>query len=200
MNKSNPIQSNPTNHDLGSTTLKLKEYTAPSTPIQTGIPAEDRPSHPSSTYSITPTLSRQVRQEDTEAVGYIDDVSILAVGPDRTAQLQGLLEGLHPEGGGGKEARIPVRTSQVRACPFHPGPPGPTAARPPPATRHNPGIPVLPLSWRPDGYQALVGPPPREGRGSAATKRLSASLSPRIFHVGHGAGQPPARVPSYGRA
>ncbi|KAJ5472152.1 hypothetical protein N7539_008721 [Penicillium diatomitis] len=46
-----------------TTTLKLLEFTTPSTPIQTGIPQGS---------------------PDTEAVGYIDDVSTLVVGP--TAQ------------------------------------------------------------------------------------------------------------------
>ncbi|KAJ9137654.1 Endonuclease/exonuclease/phosphatase [Pleurostoma richardsiae] len=66
-----------------STTLKLQEYTAPSTPIQTGIP-QGSPVSPILYLFYNADLIEASKTEDTEAVGYIDDVSILAVGP--TAQ------------------------------------------------------------------------------------------------------------------
>ncbi|EDN04471.1 predicted protein [Histoplasma mississippiense (nom. inval.)] len=66
-----------------STTLKLQEYTAPSAPIQTGIP-QGSPISPILYLFYNADLIEVCKTEETEAVGYIDDVSILAVGP--TAQ------------------------------------------------------------------------------------------------------------------
>lgn len=63
-----------------STTLKLPEYTAPPTPIKTGIPQGSRVS-PILYLFYNADLIEQCKTEDTEAVGYIDDVSILAIGP-----------------------------------------------------------------------------------------------------------------------
>ncbi|KAM0664346.1 hypothetical protein ACQRIU_006929 [Beauveria bassiana] len=63
-----------------STTLKLQEYTAPSTPIKTGIPQGSRMS-PYLYLFYNADLVEDCQSENTEAVGYIDDVSILAVGP-----------------------------------------------------------------------------------------------------------------------
>ena len=60
-----------------STTLKLQEYTAP---IQTGIP-QGSPLSPILYLFYNADLIEACKTERTEAVGYIDDVSILAVGP-----------------------------------------------------------------------------------------------------------------------
>jgi hypothetical protein len=66
-----------------SSTLKLQEYTAPSTPIQAGIP-QGSPLLPILYLFYNTNLIEACKTEDTEAVGYIDDASILVVGP--TAQ------------------------------------------------------------------------------------------------------------------
>ena len=66
-----------------STTLKLQEYTAPSAPIQTGIP-QGSPLSPILYLFYNADLIEACKTTNTEAVGYIDDASILAVGP--TAQ------------------------------------------------------------------------------------------------------------------
>lgn len=63
-----------------STTLKLQEYTAPSAPIQIGIP-QGSPVSPILYLFYNADLIEACKTEDTEAVGYIDDVSILAIGP-----------------------------------------------------------------------------------------------------------------------
>jgi hypothetical protein len=63
-----------------STTLKLQEYTAPSAPIQTGIP-QGSPLSPILYLFYNADLIEACKTENTDAVGYIDDVSILAVGP-----------------------------------------------------------------------------------------------------------------------
>jgi len=62
-----------------STTLKLQEYTAPSTPIQIGIP-QGSPVSPVLYLFYNADLIEACRTEESEAVGYIDDVSILAIG------------------------------------------------------------------------------------------------------------------------
>lgn len=66
-----------------STTLKLQEYTAPSAPVQTGIP-QGSPISPILYLFYNADLIEACKTQETEAVGYVDDVSILAVGP--TAQ------------------------------------------------------------------------------------------------------------------
>jgi ribonuclease HI len=63
-----------------STTLKLQEYTAPLTPIQTGIP-QGSPLSPILYLFYNADLIEACNTENTEGVGYIDDVGILAVGP-----------------------------------------------------------------------------------------------------------------------
>lgn len=63
-----------------STVLKLREYTAPRTPIQTGIP-QGSPISPVLYLFYNADLIEACKTDDTEAVGYIDDASILAVGP-----------------------------------------------------------------------------------------------------------------------
>jgi ribonuclease HI len=63
-----------------STTLKLQEYTAPSVPIDTGEP-QGSPLSPILYLFYNADLIEDCRTENTEAVGYIDDASILAVGP-----------------------------------------------------------------------------------------------------------------------
>lgn len=63
-----------------STTIKLQEYTAPSAPIQTGIP-QGSPVSPILYLFYNADLLEACKTQDTEAVGYIDDASILAVGP-----------------------------------------------------------------------------------------------------------------------
>ena len=62
------------------TILKLQEYTAPSAPIQTGIP-QGSPLSPILYLFYNADLIEACQTNDTEAVGYIDDASILAVGP-----------------------------------------------------------------------------------------------------------------------
>jgi ribonuclease HI len=66
-----------------TSTLKLQEYTAPSAPLQTGIP-QGSPLSPILYLFYNADLIETCKTENTEAVGYIDDASILAVGP--TAQ------------------------------------------------------------------------------------------------------------------
>ena len=66
-----------------SSALKLQEYTAPSAPVQTGIP-QGSPLSPILYLFYNADLIEACKTENTEAVGYIDDVSVLAVGP--TAQ------------------------------------------------------------------------------------------------------------------
>jgi ribonuclease HI len=66
-----------------TSTLKLQEYTAPLAPIQTGIP-QGSPLSPILYLFYNADLIETCKTENTEAVGYIDDASILAVGP--TAQ------------------------------------------------------------------------------------------------------------------
>jgi hypothetical protein len=63
-----------------SCTLKLQEYTAPSVPIQTGIP-QGSPLPPILYLFYNADLIEACKTDNTEAVGYIDDASILAVGP-----------------------------------------------------------------------------------------------------------------------
>ena len=63
-----------------STTIKLKEYTAPSVTVQTGVPQGSSIS-PILYLFYNADLIEACKTEDTEVVGYIDDVSILAIGP-----------------------------------------------------------------------------------------------------------------------
>ncbi|OAQ57795.2 reverse transcriptase [Pochonia chlamydosporia 170] len=63
-----------------STTLKLQEYTAPSTPIETGT-AQGSPFSPILYLFFNADLIEACMTPETEAVGYIDDVSILTVSP-----------------------------------------------------------------------------------------------------------------------
>lgn len=62
-----------------STTLKLQEYTAPSAPIQTGIP-QGSPVSPILYLFYNTDLIEAYKTQETEGVGYIDDTSILATG------------------------------------------------------------------------------------------------------------------------
>lgn len=66
-----------------STTLKLPEYTAPSVRIETGIP-QGSPASPILYLFYNADLIEACQTPETESVGYIDDVSILAVGPSAT--------------------------------------------------------------------------------------------------------------------
>ncbi|OAQ57920.1 reverse transcriptase [Pochonia chlamydosporia 170] len=63
-----------------TTTLKLQEYTAASVPIETGIP-QGSPISPILYLFYNADLIEECKTPETESVGYIDDVSILAVGP-----------------------------------------------------------------------------------------------------------------------
>jgi ribonuclease HI len=63
-----------------TTTLKLQEYTAPSAPIQTGIP-QGSPLSLNLYLFYNADLIEACKTENTEAVGYVDDASILATGP-----------------------------------------------------------------------------------------------------------------------
>lgn len=63
-----------------STILRLQEYTAPSTPIETGIP-QGSPLSPILYLFYNADLIDVCQAEDSEAVGYIDDAATLAVGP-----------------------------------------------------------------------------------------------------------------------
>ena len=76
-----------------STTIKLQEYTAPSMPIQTGIP-QGSPYSPILYLFYNADLIEACKTPDTEAVGYIDDVSILAVGPTSSRNCK-TLKGIH---------------------------------------------------------------------------------------------------------
>jgi hypothetical protein len=71
----------------------LQEYTATSTPIQTGIP-QGSPVSPILYLFYNADLINACKTEDTEAVGYIDDVSILAVGPTAQRNYK-TLKGIH---------------------------------------------------------------------------------------------------------
>ncbi|KAF3399977.1 hypothetical protein F1880_008431 [Penicillium rolfsii] len=61
-------------------TLKLQEFTAPSVPIQTGIP-QGSPISLILYLFYNADLIEACKTEETEAVGYIDDVSTLPAGP-----------------------------------------------------------------------------------------------------------------------
>ena len=63
-----------------SSTLKLQEYTAPSAPVQTGIP-QGSPLSPILYLFYNADLIETCQNENTEAVGYIDDAAVLAVAP-----------------------------------------------------------------------------------------------------------------------
>ncbi|KAJ5666998.1 pol-like protein [Penicillium longicatenatum] len=63
-----------------TTTLRLQEFTAPSAPIQTGIP-QGSPVSPILYLFYNADLIEACKTQDTEAIGCIDDVSTLAVGP-----------------------------------------------------------------------------------------------------------------------
>jgi hypothetical protein len=63
-----------------STTLKLQEYTAPSALIQTGMPQES-PLSPILYLFYNADLIEAYKTKSTEAVGYVNDVSILAISP-----------------------------------------------------------------------------------------------------------------------
>ena len=76
-----------------STTLKLQEHTAPSVPIQTGIP-QGSPVSPILYLFYNADLIEQCKTHETEAVGYIDDVSILAVGPNAQSNCK-ILKSIH---------------------------------------------------------------------------------------------------------
>lgn len=76
-----------------STTLKLQEYTAPSVPIQTGI-LQGSPISPILYLFYNADLIEACKTQEMEAVGYIDDASIIAVG--LTAQRNyKTLKGIH---------------------------------------------------------------------------------------------------------
>ncbi|KAJ6436788.1 reverse transcriptase [Purpureocillium lavendulum] len=62
-----------------STTLKSQEYTATSVPVQTAIP-QGSPVSPMLYLFYNADLVAKCNTPETESVGYIDDVSILAVG------------------------------------------------------------------------------------------------------------------------
>ena len=63
-----------------STILKLQEYTAPSIPIETGIP-QGSPLSLILYLFYNADLIEACRTDNSEAVGYVDDASTLAVGP-----------------------------------------------------------------------------------------------------------------------
>ncbi|KFY28958.1 hypothetical protein V491_00241 [Pseudogymnoascus sp. VKM F-3775] len=65
---------------LGKALEALQEYTAPVASIKTGIPQGSRLS-PILYLFYNADLIEACKTEDTEAIGYIDDASILAVGP-----------------------------------------------------------------------------------------------------------------------
>jgi hypothetical protein len=75
------------------TILKLQEYTAPSTPIQTRIP-QGSPVSPILYLFYNADLLEACKTEQTEVVGYIDDVSILAIGPTSVRNCKNL-KGIH---------------------------------------------------------------------------------------------------------
>jgi ribonuclease HI len=63
-----------------STTLKLQEYTAPPTRIETGI-SQGSPLSPILYLFYNADLIEACKSDDTEAGGYIDDIGILVTGP-----------------------------------------------------------------------------------------------------------------------
>lgn len=75
------------------TTLKLQEYTAPSVPIETGIP-QGSPVSPMLYLFYNADLIEACKTPETESVGYIDDVSILAIGPSATRNCK-ILKAMH---------------------------------------------------------------------------------------------------------
>lgn len=76
-----------------STTLKLQEYTAPSAPIQTGIP-QGSPISPILYLFYNADLIEACKTQETEAVGYIDHASIIAVGSTAQRNCK-TLKGIH---------------------------------------------------------------------------------------------------------
>ncbi|KAJ3453607.1 hypothetical protein MRS44_017854 [Fusarium solani] len=177
-----------------STTLKLQEYTAPSAPIQTGIP-QGSPVSPILYLFYNADLIEACKTEDTEAVGYIDDVSILAVGPSAPTQLQDPQR--HPSKGGkmGSETWVPVRTRQIRTYTLHQGSEDELHTRPPPAACHDQCVTILPLFGHPNGYQTPLGLPSREG-GSKRHKAALSPIGPSVVDVGYWTRQPPTGLQS----
>ncbi|KAK9443972.1 reverse transcriptase [Metarhizium brunneum] len=76
-----------------STTLKMQEYTTPSTPIKT-VTAQGSPFSPILYLFYNADLIEARMTPETEAVGYIDDVSILAVGPSEPRNCK-ILKAIH---------------------------------------------------------------------------------------------------------
>lgn len=76
-----------------STSLRLQEFTAASAPIQTGIP-QGSPVSPILYLFYNADLIEACKTEKTEAAGYIDDVSTLAVGPSAQHNCK-ILKGIH---------------------------------------------------------------------------------------------------------
>ena len=72
-----------------SSILKLQEYTAPSAPIQTGIP-QGSPLSPILYLFYNTKLIKVYKTENTEAIGYIDNISSLAVGSTAQANCKTL--------------------------------------------------------------------------------------------------------------
>ena len=72
-----------------SSILKLQEYTAPSAPIQPGIP-QGSPLSPILYLFYNTKLIKVYKTENTEAIGYIDNISILAVGSTAQANCKTL--------------------------------------------------------------------------------------------------------------
>ncbi len=178
-----------------STTLKLQEYTAPSTPIQTGIP-QGSPASPILYLFYNADLIEASTTEDTEAVGHIDDVSILAVGPTAQRNCK-TLKGVHRKA----EEWAVKHGSQFAPAKYelvhftrNPGANSTHALRLPHATiQASPSCRYLGVQMDTE----LRWDYHREKVEAAATKRLSAPLGPRILHMGHGTGQPPACVQSH---
>ena len=76
-----------------TTTIKLQEYTTPATHIKTGVPQGSRIS-PLLYLFYNADLIEACKTEETEAVGYIDDVSVLVTGPSAQRNCKEL-KGIH---------------------------------------------------------------------------------------------------------
>ena len=78
-----------------TTTIKMQEYTTPPTDIKTGVPQGSRIS-PLLYLFYNADLIEACKKDETEAVGYIDDVSVLVTGPSAQHNCK-QLKGIHRE-------------------------------------------------------------------------------------------------------
>ena len=100
-----------------STTLKMQEYTTPSTPIKTGT-AQGSPFSPILYLFYNADLIEARMTPETEAVGYIDDVSILAVGPSAPRNCKTLKAIHHKAQDWATKTRFSILLGKIRVVHF----------------------------------------------------------------------------------